>query len=187
MSVIHHAVDDEERESLLDEDENRSKKSMSIKSGVTKSIRKAVTSGPQDRKFQGSSKQDSQFSGSKRGSKITNKKEPEAPVPTKLDLPQRQLHSDNLNEQHFIELRNFLYKKQRQEHLAAKVQKGGGAGRGSIPNRPGQRMLLNDDLGGSTTPRVDREIMAEIGGGTNNNSPGPSSKQPSISKGGQQI
>lgn len=45
---------------------------------------------------------------------------------------------------------------------------------GSIAGRPGQRMLLNEDIG-NPAQRIDREIMAEIGGaGNTTQSPGTS-------------
>ena len=64
--------------------------------------------------------------------------------------------------------------------MAAKMSKGRA---GSIAGRPGQRMLLNEDIG-SPAQRIDREIMAEIGGvGNTTQSPG-SSKQAARSTGG---
>ena len=183
MSIIPHD-DGDERESIMgDEDDNkslRSKKSASVYSSVAKSIVKRQTStGQPDRNIRASA-QGSQRSGSKRDSKTTGYKKEDFPIPTKLDLPQRQLHSDNLNEQHFTDLRNFLYKKQRQENMAAKMSKGRA---GSIAGRPGQRMLLNEDIG-SPAQRIDREIMAEIGGaGNTTQSPG-SSKQAASRTGG---
>ena len=45
---------------------------------------------------------------------------------------------------------------------------------GSIAGRPGQRMLINEDIG-NPAQRIDREIMAEIGGaGNTTQSPGSS-------------
>ncbi len=43
------------------------------------------------------------------------------PVAEKLVLVERKLHSDNLKDQHFVELRQFLHKKKRQEEVAAKM------------------------------------------------------------------
>ena len=102
---------------------------------------------------------------------MSKKEENAAPVPMKIDPPTRQLHTDDLDEQHFVELRQFLYKKQRQEHLTAKIkQRGGRAG----STRPSQLMSFNEDLGSpGMAKRIDREIMAEIG---SNHSPGASNK-----------
>ena len=56
--------------------------------------------------------------------------------------------------------------------MAAKMSKGRA---GSIAGRPGQRMLLNEDIG-SPAQRIDREIMAEIGGAGNTTQSPTSSK-----------
>ena len=78
---------------MVDEDDSksmRSKKSQSVYSSMAKSIRKQGTLG--QKSVVGSPK-----NGSKRERQMKPKKE-DLPVPTKLDLQVRQLHSDNLSE-----------------------------------------------------------------------------------------
>ena len=107
MSVV--AGDEDERESYMDDDDTksiRSKKSMSVYSGVGRSISKKLG---QQQSFAGSVK-----SGTKRDKKTMKvAKKDDAPKQIKLDPSVHQLHSDNLSEQHFVDLRQFLYKKQR--------------------------------------------------------------------------
>ena len=120
MSIIPHD-DADERQSMIDEgDDNksvRSKKSQSVYTSVTKSVVKRQKSNGRPDQTLRASAHGSQRSGSKRDSKTGHRKE-EFPIAVKLDVPNRQLHSDDLNEQHFTDLRNFLYKKQRQENMA---------------------------------------------------------------------
>ena len=144
---------------------------MSVYSSVAKSIRKKLN---MQTSFQGSQK------GSNKRDKAMIAKKADAPVPVKLDNYNRQLHSDNLDEQHFVELRQFLYKKQRQDHLATKIITKTGRG-GS--NRAGPRMPLNEDLG-RQSPKIDREINTEIVGGQKLGSPNASKV---TTKGGQQV
>lgn len=96
MSVV--LGEDEERESLADDDDNksvRSKKSVSVYSSVAKSIRKhnTINGGAAGATHRSSAHGGSQHSGSKRDrnhhTTKTSKKEEDCPVPTKLDLPQR--------------------------------------------------------------------------------------------------
>lgn len=49
---------------------------------------------------------------SKKSRKIAAEKEP-MPVAVKLDIKVKKYHKDNLDEAHFAEQRNFLYRKQR--------------------------------------------------------------------------
>ena len=47
-------------------------------------------------------------------------KEP-MPVAKKLEIKEKKYHKDDLSEQHFTDLRNFLHKKKRQELVHAKM------------------------------------------------------------------
>ncbi len=66
-------------------------------------------------------KQGSIMSSTKRSKANKKKADENIPQPEKLVIVERKLHSDDLKEQHFIELRQFLHKKQRQEAIAAKM------------------------------------------------------------------
>lgn len=70
----------------------------------------------------------------------------------------RKLHKDNLTEQHFVELRQFLHKKHRQEAIAAKVNSKSTRGGSLRITKP------NDDFG---SQGIDREILADIMPGSN--------------------
>jgi len=97
MTIVLGENDDERESVAGGEDDNKSVRSKgSIYSGVAKSIRGVkLGGGPKTKK---GSVHGSQKSGSKRdrqGKELVNE---DAPVPTKLDLPTRQLHTDNLDE-----------------------------------------------------------------------------------------
>jgi len=58
---------------------------------------------------------------SKKRVKSRQKAREKLPVPIKLEIKERKLHKDDLKEQHFLDLRQFLHKKKRQEAIAAKM------------------------------------------------------------------
>ena len=106
-----------------DDDGTRSKKSFSVYSSAQKSrFAGPVGAGDSRNKRRLSPGNSSKKSATARQySKKKPEKEP-VPVPVKLNLPQKKYHKDNLDESHFVEQRNFLQRKHRQEAIAAKMK-----------------------------------------------------------------
>ena len=164
LSQVENLDDDSAGKDSDGDKSVRSKKSMSVYSGVAKSMR--GTKLRMQRKDSGKS-----IAKKERRSNFSSKKarEEELPQPIKINIPERKVHNDDLSEQHFVELRNFLYKKQRQEAIAAKMS---ARGRGSM-----RAKITNDDISSpGLPPGIDREILADVLSGNDGSSPKPSKR-----------
>ena len=107
-------------ESIFQDDDTksvRSKKSTYSKASKAKSIIKVIDSSISRKNY---SPKASTTKRSATQATISSTKDTR-PVPTKLDIKSKKLHNDDLTEQHFVELRNYLHKKKRSEDLHAKM------------------------------------------------------------------
>ena len=142
-----HDKDFLDRDSSKHSDDNKSVRSKKSYVSVAKSITK-VMRGTNTTKNGSIAGRDSK----------TKKKHVKEKIPQaeKLNMPERKVHKDDLDEQHFQEARNFLNKKQRSEYITAKLaEKRGGKGGGF-------KKMTNDDVGHlGLGNMMDREILAD--------------------------